>query len=166
MTDQSREHEAMPVADMPVSLCGVCMEKVRRGPDGQWEHFGEDVPYEPEEIEAPRRSAPHALMAHFDNGYWSVTVTCPDSALGAERPCAVWEDGDGSKRLDACTFQQYVSDCSPEEWLHGRHDFGPVPIVEGGSGEEWHAKFAAVANVLSRTESAARSVSDGPDGSA
>lgn len=40
------EHDPKPVADMDVTLCSVCFEKLRRKGDG-WEHFGEDQPWEP-----------------------------------------------------------------------------------------------------------------------
>ena len=102
---------------------------------------------QPATVEWGPAPSPHALMAHYDGGYWSVTVTCPDAHLGAERPCAVWEDGDGTKRQNACTFQQYASDLDPEEWLHGRHDFGPVSVIEAASGDEWHAQFMEVSDV-------------------
>jgi hypothetical protein len=44
------EHIPEPVGtvgDAPVSLCAVCFEKIRQLPDGSWEHFGQDKPYEP-----------------------------------------------------------------------------------------------------------------------
>jgi hypothetical protein len=41
------EHEPQPIAtSMLISQCSVCSEKVRKLPDGSWEHFGEDQPYE------------------------------------------------------------------------------------------------------------------------
>lgn len=84
-------------------------------------------------------TSPHPLRAIYDGGFWSVEVDCPDEAMGAKRPCAVWEDGDGSKRIDQCTFQQYATDCDPEEWLHGRIEFPVAMLAEGGFGEDWHA---------------------------
>lgn len=86
-----------------------------------------------------RRSRPHNLRASYDGGFWSVEVDCPDEAMGDDRPCAVWANDDGTKRRNECTFQQYAVDCDPEEWLHGQIQFPPVKVVEGGSGEDWHA---------------------------
>lgn len=65
----------------------------------------------------------------------------PDNEdLGADRPCAVWNDEDGTTKRNECTFQQYADDCYPEDWLHGEIEFPPVPIVAGGSGDDWFAK--------------------------
>lgn len=41
------EPQPVPVPDsVPVSICVVCTEKVRRV-EGGWEHFGADQPWEP-----------------------------------------------------------------------------------------------------------------------
>ena len=85
---------------------------------------------------------PHFLRIRWDYGALDVTVECPHEALGADRPCAVWANDDGSARQDACTFQQYADACFLEEWLHGPVEFPPTPIVAGGWGDEWHAKAA------------------------
>ena len=52
MTDQTTTATSCttptPVSTaMPVTLCSTCTEKLRRTKDGEWEHFGQDQPYEP-----------------------------------------------------------------------------------------------------------------------
>ncbi len=84
---------------------------------------------------------PHLLHVTIDDGSFGAFVECPDEAMGIKRPCAVWADADGSKREDACTFQQYAEDTELEDWLHGRFTFGPVPIHEAGSGDDWHVEI-------------------------
>lgn len=131
MADQARAGVIVAESELcgPCSV-GNCAGHGRSFVNGQLEPCAHEHP--------PRREI-HQLRAVYDGGWWSIEVDCPDAHLGSNRPCAVWEDGDGSKRIDQCTFQQYATDCDPEEWLHGRIEFPAMPIIEGGSGEEWHA---------------------------
>lgn len=88
--------------------------------------------------------ATHYLAVHVEDGHFQVRVICPDEPLGAERPCAVWDDDDGSKRRNECTFEQYADDCELEDWLHGTWSFPLAHIVEAGSGDDWHAEFKEI----------------------
>lgn len=89
-----------------------------------------------------RNSRTHFLTMTWESGVWTATVECPDRHLRADRPCAVWADDDGSTRENRCTFQQYAEEADLDEWLCARIEFQPIGIIEGGSGDDWHAVLA------------------------
>jgi hypothetical protein len=54
-------------------------------------------------------SEPHLLRFKMDEGFHLMVddIECPHEELGKERPCALWEDEDGTVVSDACAVQHW-----------------------------------------------------------